>query len=69
MTRCAQLDAVASATVAGTTCLLNAINRRVGTASQPEAVKYLSCGGYYPACGPKFVRSYTYRHALPRKSL
>jgi hypothetical protein len=69
MTRRARLNSLASAAAARITRLLNAVSRRVAEVSLPEAVKRVPRGGCYPACGRKFVRSYTYRHALPRKSL
>ena len=44
MTRCAQLDSLASATAARITCLLNAINRRVGKASTASGEVFVSWG-------------------------
>jgi len=48
MTRCAQLNSLASAAAARITRLLNAINRRVAEVSLPEAVKSVPRGGILP---------------------
>jgi hypothetical protein len=48
MTRCAQLNSLASAAAARITRLLNAINRRVAEVSLPEAIKSVPHGGILP---------------------
>jgi hypothetical protein len=65
MTRCAQLNSLASAAAARITRLLNVINRWVAEASLPEAVKSVPRGG-----GPRLrqqVRPFLY--VSPRAAL